>query len=136
MLDFLDPLIRKAGLEEHLALHLKHLVLSHHGQYDYGSPRLPSTGEAFALHYADNLDAKLNQVRGALGNVREGESGWSPYISGLERAVFKPLPTPAAPERSGGEKKGRSAESARGESARSQTPETEPAGQLSLLGGV
>ena len=94
MLDFLEPLARKANLEDHLALHLKHLILSHHGQYEFGSPRLPATGEAFALHYADNLDAKLNQVRNALGAVPDGESGWSAYVPGLDRALFKALPTP------------------------------------------
>jgi 3'-5' exoribonuclease len=118
ILDFLEPLIRKSGLEEHLAHHLKHLVLSHHGQYDYGSPKLPSTMEAFALHYADNLDAKLNQTRGALSHVPEGKSGWSLYIPSLERNVFRPIPTPAVPEKKE-EKK---------------TP-SDTLDQLSLLGG-
>lgn len=99
VMDFLDPLIRKAGLEEHLALHLKHLILSHHGQYEFGSPRLPSTGEAFALHYADNLDAKINQAKAALSGIPEGESGWSAYVSGLDRSLFKALPTPEAREK-------------------------------------
>ena len=99
VLDFLDPLIRKAGLEDHLALHLKHLIVSHHGQYEFGSPRLPATGEAFALHYADNLDAKINQVRGALVNIPDNESGWSAYVAGLDRTLFKALPTPGREKR-------------------------------------
>lgn len=123
MLDFLEPLIRKSGLDDHLALHFKHLILSHHGQYDFGSPRLPATGEAFALHYADNLDAKLNQTRSALSGVAEGESGWSAYIPGLERNVFKPLPTP---ETQAGRKKGGAAVPGEDDG---------PPGQLSLLGG-
>lgn len=122
VLDFLEPLIHKAHLEDHLALHLKHLILSHHGQYDFGSPRLPSTGEAFALHYADNLDAKLNQVKSALGNIPDGESGWSAYISGLDRTLFKALPTPGARDK---DRKGAQATS---------SGQGHPPGQLSLLG--
>lgn len=125
VLDFLAPLIRKSGLEEHLALHLQHLILSHHGHHDYGSPRLPSTMEAFALHYADNLDAKLNQTRGALAHVPEGESGWSAYITSLERNVFMALPTPAA-RRQEGEGKGK------GNAARKDPSDI--TSQLSLLG--
>lgn len=130
VLDFIEPLIRKSGLEEHLAHHLKHLILSHHGQYDYGSPRLPATMEAFALHYADNLDAKLNQTRGALSHLPEGESGWSAYIPGLDRSVFKPLPTPCSAGE--GEKKGARAGGGKGVKKDSG----EFFNQLSLLGGA
>jgi Predicted HD-superfamily hydrolase len=125
-MDFLDPLIRKAGLEEHLALHLKHLILSHHGQYEFGSPRLPATGEAFALHYADNLDAKINQIKTALGNIPDGESGWSAYVSGLDRTVFKPLPTPPPAEK----RKNAKPSGDDGTGTAPQGP-----GQFSLLGG-
>ena len=127
VMDFLDPLFRKAGLEEHLVLHLKHLILSHHGEYEYGSPRLPATGEAFALHYADNLDAKLNQTKAALGSIPDGESGWSAYVSGLDRTLFKPLPTP---EPAGKRKKNEgSAGGLAGNEEGAQGP-----GQLFLLG--
>lgn len=129
ILDFLEPHIRKSGLEDHLALHLKHLILSHHGQYDFGSPRLPSTGEAFALHYADNLDAKLNQTKGALNDVPDGESGWSAYVPGLERSVFKPLPTPGTEEKAPAKR----ARKAKAEESEADDPEQ--FGQLSLLGG-
>jgi len=50
---------------ETLRLHLLHLIGSHHGEYEFGSPVLPRTPEAFALHYIDNLDAKLEMVRQA-----------------------------------------------------------------------
>ncbi|MCC8194818.1 MAG: HD domain-containing protein [Deltaproteobacteria bacterium] len=127
VLDFLGPLARKAGLEDHLAQHLKHLILSHHGQYEFGSPRLPATGEAFALHYADNLDAKINQAKAALCNIPDGESGWSAYVPGLDRALFKPLPTP------GTVKKREKAADASGENENGDTARVP--GQLSLLGG-
>lgn len=47
---------------ETLRLHLIHLVLSHHGELQYGSPVLPKTPEAIALHYVDNLDARLEMI--------------------------------------------------------------------------
>ena len=87
--------LRKSGLEEPLVLHLQHLILSHHGQYEYGSPRLPQTAEALALHYADNLDAKLTQCRSLFEALPEGESAWSPYQSTLSRSLYKAPRTPA-----------------------------------------
>lgn len=96
VLEKIAPLLDKSGLEPELADHLKHLILSHHGTREFGSPCLPSTAEAFALHYADNLDAKLNQVQQALGGLEASESGWSAYIPGLERSVFRAVQSPGA----------------------------------------
>lgn len=66
-------------------LHLLHLIGSHHGQYEFGSPVLPRTPEAFALHYIDNLDAKLEMVRDAYAQSNE-------IVPGIYDRVF-PLPT-------------------------------------------
>ncbi len=96
-LGILEPFLARSGVPDELQLHFKHIILSHHGQYEYGSPRRPKTGEALALHYADNLDAKLNQVAGVFEGVEEGETGvWSPYQRTLERFIYKPAATPAA----------------------------------------
>lgn len=65
---------------------LLHIVLSHHGEYEYGSPRLPLTREALALHYLDNLDAKLFAFTEAI--EKSGEESWSEYIRMLQRRVF------------------------------------------------
>lgn len=97
----LDRHLRKAGVAPELATHFRHLVLSHHGQYEYGSPRLPQTAEAFVLHFADNLDAKITQCRGlfpaeALADP-ERPGLWSSWQSTLGRAVYLPPHTPAAP---------------------------------------
>ncbi|MDR2893154.1 MAG: HD domain-containing protein [Deltaproteobacteria bacterium] len=92
----IEPLLQKSGLEPELAEHLKHLLLSHHGTREFGSPTLPATAEAMALHYADNLDAKLNQVQQALEGVPADESGWSSYVPGLERALFRAVASPEA----------------------------------------
>ena len=88
----LAPFIKKSGLEPDLAEHLKHLILSHHGTHEFGSPRLPATAEALVLHYADNLDAKLQQVESALAGVEE--NGWSAYNPPLERHLFRATPSP------------------------------------------
>ena len=42
---------------------LEHIVLAHHGAYEFGSPKLPATAEAFMVNYIDDLDAKINQIR-------------------------------------------------------------------------
>lgn len=94
-LDILAPFLEKSKLDAGLILHLKHLILSHHGQYEYGSPRLPQTAEAFALHYADNLDARQAQCQELFQN--KTEPGWSAWQRTLDRPVYKPLPTPAQP---------------------------------------
>lgn len=95
VLEKVAPYLHKSGLEDELVEHFKHLILSHHGTREFGSPCLPATAEAMALHQADNTDAKLNQMQGALNAVPEGEPGWSNYISGLDRAVFRAVPSPS-----------------------------------------
>lgn len=60
---------------ETVRLHLLHLIASHHGEYQFGSPTLPRTPEAFALHYIDNLDAKLEMVKDAYAQASELSDG-------------------------------------------------------------
>lgn len=91
----LEPYLRKSGLEPELVMHFKHLIASHHGELQFGAVREPSTPEAFVLHYADNVDAKLAQCRGVLPASDE-ENGvvWSAYQSLLGRSVCRPAHTP------------------------------------------
>ena len=65
----LKPYFEKSKVDPVLALHLEHLILSHHGEPDFGAPKTPMTPEAFALHYADNIDAKLAQCRDIFSNI-------------------------------------------------------------------
>jgi 3'-5' exoribonuclease len=74
-----------------LALRLKHMILSHHGSYEFGSPRLPMTPEAVALHYLDNLDAKLHSFTREIRDDKQGTSAWTPYNHGTQRRLFKGL---------------------------------------------
>jgi 3'-5' exoribonuclease len=83
-------------------LHLLHLIGSHHGQYDFGSPVLPRTPEAFALHYIDNLDAKLEMLRDAYSQSTEIAPGIYDRVFPLPTNLVRPLvnfvPPPPAPE--------------------------------------
>ena len=67
---------------------VEHLILSHHGKYEFGSPKLPSFPEALLLHYLDDMDSKLENMRSSILTYREDESGWTPYNPSLERSLL------------------------------------------------
>lgn len=68
---------------------LQHLILSHHGQYAFGSPKLPAMPEAIAMHHIDNIDAKLNQYLGLIDSDRDAESDWTNYDQSLGTKIYK-----------------------------------------------
>jgi 3'-5' exoribonuclease len=68
-------------------LHLQHLIASHQGRPEWDSPKVPQTLEALLLHYADDLDAKLNQANALLQSVEEGE--WSGYDRSFGRSFLR-----------------------------------------------
>jgi 3'-5' exoribonuclease len=72
-----------------LTLRLKHMILSHHGTYEFGSPRLPMTPEAIALHHLDNLDAKVHEFARSIQDDPNSGSNWTPYSPRLDRKLFK-----------------------------------------------
>lgn len=72
-----------------LAMELEHILISHHGQYEYGSPKRPKTLEALALHYADDLDAKMDIASRFMQQEREkGKGVWTDYHRVLERYLY------------------------------------------------
>ena len=73
-----------------LKMRLKHMIVSHHGEYAFGSPKLPMTAEAIALHYLDNLDAKLHSVSQLIESDNNSDSNWTPYQAVLGRKLYKP----------------------------------------------
>ena len=77
------------GFPAELALKLRHMVLSHHGSLEHGSPVVPMTIEAILLHYIDNLDA---QARGTL-QVLDKDTGhygrWTEYVKLLDRFIYR-----------------------------------------------
>ncbi len=72
-----------------LLLRIQHMIVSHHGEYAFGSPKLPMTMEAMALHYLDNLDAKLHNVKQLLQEDAGSDSHWTSYHAPLGRKFFK-----------------------------------------------
>ncbi len=67
---------------------LSHIILTHHGKYEFGSPKLPATAEAFMVNYIDDLDAKIHQVTKAIDN-EQNDSNWTAWQSALETRVYK-----------------------------------------------
>jgi len=67
---------------------IKHLLLSHHGQYDYGSPKRPKTLEAVVLNFVDDMDSKINGVQAHIDKDQKGESGWTGYHRLYDRYFF------------------------------------------------
>ena len=87
---------------------LLHLVLSHHGKLEFGSPQVPLFPEALALHFLDDLDAKLEMMREARAGIVDG-SVWSPFHKALGRSVLdakaylrSEAPSPGTEERASG----------------------------------
>ncbi len=75
-----------------LLLRLKHMILSHHGTLEFGSPKLPMTPEAVALHCLDNLDAKIHTFTREIRDDPCRESSWTPFQQNLGRRLFKGAP--------------------------------------------
>lgn len=78
--------------------HLLHLIASHHGEMQFGSPVVPKTPEAMLLHYVDNLDARLEMLAGAYANAPEIAPGIFEKVAPLAGPSVRPLPVwPAEP---------------------------------------
>ncbi len=77
-----------AGFPAPLKTVVQHLLISHHGQYEFGSPKLPMIREAMVFHYMDDLDSKMAAVRAALASGA-GEDQWSAYSSALGRKFLR-----------------------------------------------
>ncbi len=77
------------GFPKDLAMELKHFVLSHHGEYAFGSPKLPSTVEAYLLHSLDNLSSKMARLKEDVIDNRL-VNDWSPFIKMFQRDFYRP----------------------------------------------
>lgn len=76
------------GFPPELKTVVQHLLISHHGEYEFGSPKLPMIREALVFHYMDDLDSKLAAVRTALAS-EAGDEEWSAYSGALQRKFLK-----------------------------------------------
>jgi 3'-5' exoribonuclease len=71
-----------------LAILLEHLILSHHGTHEFGSPSLPQTREAVALHFLDDMDSKMSAMRATLESP-SGKDDWTDRNPSLRRALLR-----------------------------------------------
>ena len=79
-----------------LAMELRHLVLSHHGMLEYGSPKRPKTVEAMIVHQIDDMDAKVNAFQEYISGSSQTESDWTPFHRLFERYIYKGSSEPVA----------------------------------------
>jgi len=70
--------------------HLEHLIASHHGHLEFGSPKIPLTLEAVALHHIDNLDAKLTAYISVIETDISADGNWTNYTPSIGRKLWKP----------------------------------------------
>ena len=72
-----------------LRLRLEHMIVSHHGEPEYGAAKVPMTPEAIALHHLDNLDAKIHLFTREIRDDPSRESNWTPFHPNLGRKLYK-----------------------------------------------
>lgn len=72
--------------------HLLHILLAHHGEYEFGSPRRPKTPEALLIHMVDNLDSKMAGMLEAIAVDASDDEAWTPYSRILERHIYRRRP--------------------------------------------
>jgi len=77
-----------AGFPERLKTVVQHILISHHGEYEFGSPKLPMIREALVFHYMDDMDSKMAAVRAAM-EIDSGEAEWSAFSGALGRKFLR-----------------------------------------------
>ncbi|MDY7030687.1 MAG: HD domain-containing protein [Thermodesulfobacteriota bacterium] len=84
-----DKIVEIADFPSELAMLLKHLILSHHGHYEFGSPKRPKTIEALILYYLDDMDAKIRGFQQFIEKEKHKSSKWTSYHKLFERYIYK-----------------------------------------------
>jgi 3'-5' exoribonuclease len=88
-LEMLQAKIEKLpGFPPELKTLLEHLIISHHGEYEFGSPKLPMFPEALVLHYLDDLDSKVEAMRAQFDRDAAMEGAWTSYNASLGRPLL------------------------------------------------
>jgi 3'-5' exoribonuclease len=77
------------GFPDRLRTLIEHIVLSHHGKMEFGSPKVPMFPEAMLFHFLDDMDSKMENMRGLIEQDRLGEGLFTAWSSSLERTVLK-----------------------------------------------
>lgn len=78
------------AIPDEILWRLQHMIVSHHGQLDHGSPKVPMTIEAIVLHYLDDLDAKVNAATELIEVDRNTDSQWTAFHPVMGRKLYKP----------------------------------------------
>jgi 3'-5' exoribonuclease len=76
------------GFPDELKTLIEHLIISHHGEYEFGSPKLPMFAEALMLHYMDDLDSKMEAMRAHFEREVDLEGPWTSYNASLGRPLL------------------------------------------------
>jgi 3'-5' exoribonuclease len=84
-----DKLQRFPDFPPKLRVLVEHLIVSHHGELEFGSPKVPLFPEAMLLHHLDNLDSKMECMRSLVANDRHVEGCWTGYSASLDRSLLK-----------------------------------------------
>lgn len=87
-----EKIARIPGFPDELATRCKHILLSHHGELEFGSPIVPKTPEAMVLHYLDNLDAKANIFIHAISKDRNESEEFTSFHQVMRRNIYKGRP--------------------------------------------
>jgi 3'-5' exoribonuclease len=84
-----DKLQRFPDFPSKLRVLVEHMIVSHHGELEFGSPKVPMFPEALLLHHLDNLDSKMESMRSLVAKDRYVEGCWTGYNPSLERSLLK-----------------------------------------------
>ena len=79
------------GFPAELTLLLKHIMLSHHGEYEFGSPKRPKIQEAIVINYLDDLAAKINNFQATLKKEQVAEGGWTGFSKMHDRYLYRQM---------------------------------------------
>jgi 3'-5' exoribonuclease len=103
-------LAQQPDFPDELKIMIEHLIISHHGEYEFGSPKLPMFPEALMLHYLDDLDSKMEAMRAQFERESSLDGPWTSYNPSLGRPLLntekflapkKPSSAEDAPPRNG-----------------------------------
>ena len=83
-----ERIARLPGFPDELKILIEHMIISHHGQYEFGSPKLPMFPEALLLHYLDDLDSKMESMRAQFAREAELDNPWTSYNPSLARPLL------------------------------------------------
>jgi 3'-5' exoribonuclease len=81
-----EKIAQVPGFPDEYKTLIEHLIISHHGKYEFGSPKMPMFPEALMLHYLDDLDSKMESMRAHF--LREPGAEWTTYNASLARPLL------------------------------------------------